>query len=150
LAIGYSLDEIDNDITKSTPASFEPALDYVVVKVPRFAFEKFPEADVRLTTTMKSVGEVMAIGRSFPEALQKAMRSLEKVGATFTWQQMNKDDLLKKIQIPTEFRLQQVQMAMANGATVDEVYQATKIDRWFLEQINQINHQADLVQNLLN
>ena len=145
LAIGYSLDEIDNDITKSTPASFEPALDYVVVKVPRFAFEKFPEADVRLTTTMKSVGEVMAIGRSFPEALQKAMRSLEKVGATFTWQQMNKDDLLKKIRIPTEFRLQQVQMAMANGATVDEVYQATKIDRWFLEQINQINHQADLV-----
>jgi len=96
LAIGYSLDEIDNDITKSTPASFEPALDYVVVKVPRFAFEKFPEADVRLTTTMKSVGEVMAIGRSFPEALQKAMRSLEKVGATFTWQQMDKDDLLKK------------------------------------------------------
>ena len=145
LAIGYSLDEIDNDITKSTPASFEPALDYVVVKVPRFAFEKFPEADVRLTTTMKSVGEVMAIGRSFPEALQKAMRSLEKVGATFTWQPMDKDDLLEKIQIPTEFRLQQVQMAMANGATVDEVYQATKIDRWFLEQINQINHQADLV-----
>ena len=145
LAIGYSLDEIDNDITKSTPASFEPALDYVVVKVPRFAFEKFPEADVRLTTTMKSVGEVMAIGRSFPEALQKALRSLEKVGATFTWQQMNKDDLLKKMQIPTEFRLQQVQMAMANGATVDEVYQATKIDPWFLEQINQINLQADSV-----
>ncbi|MSO25659.1 MAG: carbamoyl-phosphate synthase large subunit [Candidatus Nanopelagicaceae bacterium] len=145
LAIGYSLDEIDNDITKSTPASFEPALDYVVVKVPRFAFEKFPEADVRLTTSMKSVGEVMAIGRSFPEALQKALRSLEKVGATFTWQQMNKDDLLQKIQIPTEFRLQQVQMAMANGATMDEVYQATKIDPWFLEQINQINHQADIV-----
>ena len=145
LAIGYSLDEIDNDITKSTPASFEPALDYVVVKVPRFAFEKFPEADVRLTTTMKSVGEVMAIGRSFPEALQKALRSLEKVGATFTWQQMNKDELLKKMQFPTEFRLQQVQMALANGATVDEVYQATKIDPWFLEQINQINHQADSV-----
>ena len=145
LAIGYSLDEIDNDITKSTPASFEPALDYVVVKVPRFAFEKFPEADVRLTTTMKSVGEVMAIGRSFPEALQKALRSLEKVGATFTWQQMNKDDLLQQMKIPTEFRLQQVQMAMANGATVDEVYQATKIDPWFLEQINQINHQADSV-----
>ena len=145
LAIGYSLDEIDNDITKSTPASFEPALDYVVVKVPRFAFEKFPEADVRLTTTMKSVGEVMAIGRSFPEALQKALRSLEKAGATFTWQQMNKDELLKKMKIPTEFRLQQVQMAMANGATVDEVYQATKIDPWFLEQINQLNHQADSV-----
>ena len=145
LAIGYSLDEIDNDITKSTPASFEPALDYVVVKVPRFAFEKFPESYVRLTTTMKSVGEVMAIGRSFPEALQKALRSLEKMGATFTWQQMNKDELLKKMKIPTEFRLQQVQMAMANGATVDEVYQATKIDPWFLEQINQINYQADSV-----
>ena len=94
---------------------------------------------------MKSVGEVMAIGRSFPEALQKALRSLEKMGATFTWQQMNKDELLKKMKIPTEFRLQQVQMAMANGATVDEVYQATKIDPWFLEQINQINHQADSV-----
>lgn len=78
LAIGYSLDEIKNDITKMTPASFEPTLDYIVVKVPRFAFEKFPEADPRLTTTMKSVGEAMAIGRSFPEALQKALRSLEK------------------------------------------------------------------------
>lgn len=145
LAIGYSLDEIDNDITKSTPASFEPALDYVVVKVPRFAFEKFPEADIRLTTTMKSVGEVMAIGRSFPEALQKAMRSLEKSGAIFTWQQMNKQDLLTKIKVPTEFRMQQVQMAMANGATLQEVHQATKIDPWFLEQINLINLQADLI-----
>lgn len=145
LAIGYSLNEIDNDITKSTPASFEPALDYVVVKVPRFAFEKFPEADIRLTTTMKSVGEVMAIGRSFPEALQKAMRSLEKSGAIFTWQQMNKEDLLTKIKVPTEFRMQQVQMAMANGATLQEVHQITKIDPWFLEQINLINLQADLI-----
>ena len=85
LAIGYTLDEIQNDITKSTPASFEPTLDYVVVKVPRFAFEKFPEADTRLTTTMKSVGEAMAIGRSFPEALQKALRSVEKKGTSFHW-----------------------------------------------------------------
>jgi carbamoyl-phosphate synthase large subunit len=88
LAIGYSLDEIRNDITQETPASFEPTLDYVVVKVPRFNFEKFPAADNRLTTTMKSVGEAMAIGRSFPEALQKALRSLEKKGSSFSWDQI--------------------------------------------------------------
>ena len=97
LAIGYTLDEIENDITKSTPASFEPSLDYVVVKVPRFAFEKFAEADPRLTTTMKSVGEAMAIGRSFPEALQKALRSLEKNGASFSWKDGNLSDLMKKM-----------------------------------------------------
>ncbi len=147
LAIGYTLDEIENDITKSTPASFEPALDYVVVKVPRFAFEKFPEADTRLTTTMKSVGEAMAIGRSFPEALQKALRSLEKVGASFTWRTENLSDLLAKIGIPTEFRLQQVQSALFNGASVDEVYEITKIDPWFLEQIRLINDQAALIAN---
>ena len=147
LAIGYTLDEIENDITKSTPASFEPALDYVVVKVPRFAFEKFPEADTRLTTTMKSVGEAMAIGRSFPEALQKALRSLEKVGASFTWRIENLSDLLGKIGIPTEFRLQQVQSALFNGASVDEVYEITKIDPWFLEQIRLINDQAALIAN---
>ena len=83
LAVGYTLDEIPNDITEQTPASFEPTLDYVVVKVPRFAFEKFPAADATLTTTMKSVGEAMAIGRNFPEALQKALRSLEKKGSQF-------------------------------------------------------------------
>ena len=101
LAIGYTLDEIDNDITKSTPASFEPSLDYIVVKVPRFAFEKFPEADIRLTTTMKSVGEAMAIGRSFPEALQKALRSLEKSGASFTWNGGDLGVLMKQIATPT-------------------------------------------------
>src|SRR5919197_3241037 len=85
VAIGYTLDEIPNDITRQTPASFEPTLDYVVVKVPRFAFEKFPAADATLTTHMKSVGEAMAIGRSFPEALQKALRSLEKAGTSFDW-----------------------------------------------------------------
>ena len=142
LAIGYTLDEIDNDITKSTPASFEPSLDYVVVKVPRFAFEKFAEADPRLTTTMKSVGEAMAIGRSFPEALQKALRSLEKVGASFTWSGGNLVNLMKQIGTPTEFRLQQVQLAMHLGATVAQVYEITKIDPWFLEQINLINQEA--------
>jgi carbamoyl-phosphate synthase large subunit len=142
LAIGYTLDEIENDITKSTPASFEPALDYVVVKVPRFAFEKFPEADTRLTTTMKSVGEAMAIGRSFPEALQKALRSLEKIGAGFKWQKAELSELMEQIKTPTEFRLQQVQLALFNGAAILDVYAATKIDPWFLEQISLINNQA--------
>ena len=147
LAIGYTLDEIENDITKSTPASFEPSLDYVVVKVPRFAFEKFPEADIRLTTTMKSVGESMAIGRSFPEALQKALRSLEKNGSNFSWQQADLQTLLAQIGTPTEFRLQQVQSAMHNGASVEDVYKITKIDRWFLEQIHLINDQAMVIKN---
>ena len=147
LAIGYTLDEIDNDITKSTPASFEPSLDYVVVKVPRFAFEKFAEADPKLTTTMKSVGEAMAIGRSFPEALQKALRSLEKVGASFTWGEGNLVNLMKQIGIPTEFRLQQVQLAMHLGATIDQVYQQTKIDPWFLAQIELINKEAKQIEN---
>ena len=147
LAIGYTLDEIDNDITKSTPASFEPSLDYVVVKAPRFAFEKFPEADSRLTTTMKSVGEAMAIGRSFPEAMQKALRSLEKSGASFTWNDGNLPELMKKMTIPTEFRLQQVQQALHLGASIDEVFQATKIDPWFLEQINLINLEAQQLKN---
>lgn len=142
LAIGYTLDEITNDITKTTPASFEPSLDYVVVKVPRFAFEKFPGADPRLTTTMKSVGEAMAIGRSFPEALQKALRSLEKKGASFSWGNGDLAELLKVIGIPTEFRLQQVQQALFLGASVDEVFSITKIDPWFLEQIRLINQKA--------
>jgi len=144
LAIGYSLDEIQNDITQSTPASFEPTLDYIVVKVPRFAFEKFPEADGRLTTTMKSVGEAMAIGRSFPEALQKALRSVEKKGTSFSWNDTgeSKAELLKLATVPTEFRLQQVQRASALGATVDELFQATKIDPWFLAQIEAINQLA--------
>ena len=146
LAIGYTLDEIENDITKSTPASFEPALDYVVVKVPRFAFEKFPEADTTLTTTMKSVGEAMAIGRSFPEALQKALRSIEKNGYTFDWSDGNLANLMKQIQIPNENRLQQVQKALHLGATIQEVNAATKIDPWFLEQIQIINEMAKRLQ----
>ena len=146
LAIGYTLDEIKNDITQVTPASFEPTLDYIVVKAPRFAFEKFPDADPRLTTTMKSVGEAMAIGRSFPEALMKALRSLERKEAIFQFpsdiSQIDKAALLKSMQIPTEYRLQQVQRAMWAGAQIDEIFAATKIDRWFLHQIELINHRA--------
>jgi carbamoyl-phosphate synthase large subunit len=140
LAIGYWLDEIPNDITKKTPASFEPTLDYIVVKIPRFAFEKFPEADSRLTTTMKSVGEAMAFGRSFPEALQKAMRSLERKNAVFTWNFENQlPELLQQIQVPTENRLLQVQKALALGASIDVVHDKSGIDPWFLAQIQEIN-----------
>jgi carbamoyl-phosphate synthase large subunit len=159
LAIGYSLDEIQNDITQSTPASFEPTLDYIVVKVPRFAFEKFAEADPRLTTTMKSVGEAMAIGRSFPEALQKALRSVEKKGTSFSWNAptLSRDELSKAVMIPTEFRLQQVQQLMHLGASVEDLHELTKIDPWFLSQIELINLMAleiksasDLSADLLN
>ncbi len=148
LAIGYTLDEIQNDITKSTPASFEPTLDYVVVKVPRFAFEKFVDADLRLTTTMKSVGEAMAIGRSFSEALMKALRSLERKEAIFTWPQVSeqeKQNLLISMKIPTEYRLQQVQKAMWAGASIEEVFNSTKIDPWYLRQIELINQQATTI-----
>ena len=147
LAIGYTLDEIQNDITKVTPASFEPTLDYIVVKAPRFAFEKFADADPRLTTTMKSVGEAMAIGRSFPEALQKALRSLERKEAVFTFpsdkSQINVDSLLDSMRIPTEYRLQQVQQAMWAGASITQIHEATKIDPWYLEQLHLINEKAD-------
>ena len=148
LAIGYTLDEIQNDITQVTPASFEPTLDYVVVKVPRFAFEKFADADPRLTTTMKSVGEAMAIGRSFSEALMKALRSLERKEAVFSWPDIGPAELsslLQLIKIPTEYRLQQVQKAMWAGASIDQVYEATKIDRWYLRQIEIINEQALII-----
>ena len=148
LAIGYTLDEIQNDITKVTPASFEPTLDYVVVKMPRFAFEKFADADPRLTTTMKSVGEAMAIGRSFSEALMKALRSLERKEAIFTWPEVTQaelSDLMQSMKIPTEYRLQQVQKAMWAGATIDEVFEATKIDPWYLRQIEIINSQAAVI-----
>jgi carbamoyl-phosphate synthase large subunit len=146
LAIGYTLNEIENDITKVTPASFEPTLDYVVVKAPRFAFEKFPDADPRLTTTMKSVGEAMAIGRSFPEALMKALRSLERKESIFTFPREISDQkvstLLSQLGTPTEYRLQQVQQVLWAGISVDEVFEKTKIDRWFLTQIQLINDAA--------
>jgi carbamoyl-phosphate synthase large subunit len=146
LAVGHTLDEIRNDITRETPASFEPSLDYVVVKAPRFAFEKFPGADETLTTHMKSVGEAMAIGRSFPEALQKALRSLERPGAAFSWapepetltaeeRAARKDELLRRAARPHDGRLRAVQQAMRAGATIEEVHEATAIDPWFLAQI---------------
>ncbi|MCS5506043.1 carbamoyl-phosphate synthase large subunit [Curtobacterium flaccumfaciens] len=150
LAIGYRLDEIENDITKVTPASFEPTLDYVVVKTPRFAFEKFPAADATLTTTMKSVGEAMAIGRNYATALQKSLRSLEKRGSSFHWDtpaaELDKDALLTKSSIPTDGRIVTVQQALVAGATADEVFEATKIDPWFIDQIVLINEVADEVR----
>ncbi|WP_166864510.1 MULTISPECIES: carbamoyl-phosphate synthase large subunit [unclassified Salinibacterium] len=147
LAIGYRLDEIPNDITKVTPASFEPTLDYIVVKVPRFAFEKFPSADATLTTTMKSVGEAMAIGRNYSTALQKALRSLEKRGSSFHWgeQTHSKEELLEISKTPTDGRIISVQQALRLGATVEEVFEATKIDPWFIDQIVLINEVADQI-----
>jgi carbamoyl-phosphate synthase large subunit len=139
LAIGYTLDEIPNDITGVTPAAFEPSLDYVVVKIPRFAFEKFPGADPRLTTTMKSVGEVMALGRNFPEALGKAMRSTETAAAGFwTGPQPSTADpaeLLEALRTPVDGRLYLAEAALRAGATVDEVAAASGFDPWFVDQI---------------
>jgi carbamoyl-phosphate synthase large subunit len=145
LAVGYTLDEIPNDITEQTPASFEPALDYVVVKVPRFAFEKFPAADDTLTTTMKSVGEAMAIGRNFPEALNKALRSLEKKGSQFdfTTPPGDKGELLARAARPTDGRINTVMDAIRAGAGREEIFEATKIDPWFTDQLFLINEIAE-------
>ncbi|GAA4472747.1 carbamoyl-phosphate synthase large subunit [Rhodococcus olei] len=141
LAIGYTLDEIVNDITKETPACFEPTLDYVVVKAPRFAFEKFPGADGTLTTTMKSVGEAMSIGRNFTEAFGKVLRSLETKRAGY-WTgpevEGTLDELLEAITVPTDGRIYQVARALELGATVEQVFEATAIDPWFLDQMQQI------------
>jgi len=137
LAIGYTLDEIPNDITGQTPASFEPALDYVVVKVPRFAFEKFPGADPALTTHMKSVGEAMAIGRSFAEALQKALRSLEAASAPFrfTPPRAGATALLERCRTPHDGRLGTMMQALLAGATAGQVADATGVDPWFVDQL---------------
>jgi carbamoyl-phosphate synthase large subunit len=141
LAVGYTLDEIPNDITRKTPAAFEPTLDYVVVKVPRFAFEKFPGADPVLTTHMKSVGEAMAIGRNFSEALGKALRSMETKAAGF-WTTPEEDlpteELIERAAVPTDGRLYWVERALRGGVPVDELSRATGIDPWFLDQIAQI------------
>jgi len=149
LAIGYTLNEIPNDITKETPASFEPTLDYVVVKIPRFAFEKFPGADTTLTTHMKSVGEAMAIGRNFSEALQKSLRSLEKKDAPFDFSDVKESakELVKTAARPTDGRINTVQRAMWAGASVAELHESTKIDPWFLDQIQLINEIALEVKN---
>ncbi|NUS63138.1 MAG: carbamoyl-phosphate synthase large subunit [Saccharothrix sp.] len=138
LAIGYTLDEIRNDITGETPASFEPTLDYVVVKVPRFAFEKFPGADRTLTTTMKSVGEAMSIGRSFIEALGKALRSMETKAGGF-WTTPDPDETLEStleaLEKGHDGRLYTLERALRLGATIEQVYEASKIDPWFIEQV---------------
>jgi carbamoyl-phosphate synthase large subunit len=139
LAIGYTLDEIPNDITRKTPAAFEPTLDYVVVKIPRFAFEKFPGADPELTTTMKSVGEAMALGRTFPQALNKAMRSMETAAAGF-WTRPDppgatRESTLQALRTPHDGRLYTVERALRLGATVAEVAEASGIDPWFVDQI---------------
>ncbi|GAA3771750.1 carbamoyl-phosphate synthase large subunit [Microbacterium kribbense] len=148
LAIGYRLDEIPNDITRVTPASFEPTLDYVVVKVPRFNFEKFPAADATLTTTMKSVGEAMAIGRNYATALQKALRSLEKRGSSFHWgdEHRSVQELIEVSKTPTDGRIVVIQQALRHGATVAQMFEATKMDPWFLDQIVLINEVAGAVQ----
>ena len=149
LAIGYTLDEIVNDITKETPACFEPTLDYVVVKAPRFAFEKFPGADPTLTTTMKSVGEAMSLGRNFIEALGKVMRSLETTRAGF-WTKPDPDgdldEVLTRLQTPTEGRLYDIELALRLGASVEQVAEATGVDPWFVAQIGELEMlRAELV-----
>ncbi|MGY1552396.1 carbamoyl-phosphate synthase large subunit [Microbacterium sp. A588] len=148
LALGYRLDEIPNDITGVTPASFEPTLDYVVVKVPRFAFEKFPAADATLTTTMKSVGEAMAIGRNYATALQKALRSLEKRGSSFHWGEESRsvEELLSISETPTDGRIVVLQQALRKGATIEQAFEATAIDPWFIDQIVLINEVAEHVR----
>ncbi len=142
LAIGYTLDELDNDITGVTPASFEPTIDYVVTKIPRFAFEKYKGADTTLTTQMKSVGEAMAIGRTFHESLQKALRSLETGISGFDEQEIpggsDRNSLIAAVSRPTEKRLLNVGQAFREGLTVDEIHNASKIDKWFLRQISEI------------
>jgi carbamoyl-phosphate synthase large subunit len=137
LAVGYTLDEIPNDITKKTPASFEPTIDYVVVKIPKWAFEKFPGVEDSLGTQMKSVGEVMAIGRTFKEAFLKGVRSLERRGAVFTGYP-DDDTLRRKLIIPNAERIHYLDAAFERGWTMDEIYELTGIDRWFLTQLKQI------------
>ena len=142
LAVGYKLDEIKNDITRETPACFEPTIDYCVVKVPRFTFEKFPQADATLTTRMKSVGEAMAIGRTFKEALQKALRSLEIKRFGLLGDGADRDvdleTLRLKLTIPNAERIFYIAQALQKGASIEEVYELTKIDRWFLRNVQQI------------
>ncbi|MDO5743392.1 MAG: carbamoyl-phosphate synthase large subunit, partial [Micrococcaceae bacterium] len=150
LSLGYTLDEIPNDITLKTPAAFEPALDYVVVKVPRFAFEKFPAADATLTTTMKSVGEAMSIGRNFTEALQKALRSLEQKGSELEFNapmDFEVDELLEASVKGSTARLANVQRALLGGASIERVFEKTAIDPWYLDQLALINETAAMIRS---
>ncbi|PAW70316.1 MAG: carbamoyl phosphate synthase large subunit [Verrucomicrobiia bacterium Tous-C5FEB] len=143
LAVGYTLDELPNDITRETPASFEPTIDYVVTKIPRFTFEKFPTANPVLTTSMKSVGEAMAIGRTFKESMQKCLRSLETGRWGFGFdskepQNATKEEITRKLQIPNAERIFWLQTAFVNGWSVEEVHAATAIDPWFLQHLKEI------------
>ncbi|MBI3592866.1 MAG: carbamoyl-phosphate synthase large subunit, partial [Nitrospirae bacterium] len=138
LAVGYTLDEIKNDITRETPASFEPAIDYVVTKIPRFTFEKFPEADSTLTTQMKSVGEVMSIGRTFKESLQKALRSLEIGSAGLEPVNTGAEEIRSKLKTPNAERLWYIAQALRCGITVQEIFSLTSVDPWFLHNMKQI------------
>jgi carbamoyl-phosphate synthase large subunit len=138
LAVGYTLDEIRNDITRETPASFEPTIDYVVTKIPRFTFEKFPDADSTLTTQMKSVGEAMSIGRTFKESLQKALRSLEIGSSGFESSDMSIEKVKAKLMMPNSERIWYVAEAIRKGMGIDEIYSLTWIDPWFLHNIRQI------------
>jgi len=153
LAVGYLLEEIRNDITRETPACFEPTIDYVVVKVPRFAFEKFAAADPTLNTQMKSVGEAMAIGRTFKESLQKALRSLEvgrsglggdgkpwRIGQDVYGDRdiLPREVITQKLSVPNAERVFFLRHALRAGFTIDEIFDHTKIDRWFLTQIKEI------------
>jgi len=148
LAVGYTLDEIPNDITKETPASFEPTIDYCVVKIPRFTFEKFPGSDTTLTISMKSVGETMAIGRTFKEALQKGLRGLEISVAGL--EDLKSPDIMEgiinKLSIPGPDRIFYIKYAFQKGMTVDEIYEFTKIDRWFLHNIKEIIEVEDKIK----
>jgi len=147
LAVGYRLHELPNDITRKTKACFEPTIDYVVTKVPRFAFEKFPEADATLTTQMKSVGETMAIGRTFKESFQKALRGLEVGSFGFgcdgkdlwgTADQPSEDEIREKLSIPNDQRVWHLRYALKSGMSIDEIYELTAIDPWFLDQLTEI------------
>ncbi|MEE9549563.1 MAG: carbamoyl-phosphate synthase large subunit, partial [Candidatus Binatia bacterium] len=156
LAVGYNLDEISNDITRETPACFEPTIDYVVVKIPRFTFEKFPQAKDILTTQMKSVGEAMAIGRTFKEALQKAMRSLEidsygfeeKIDFEGNSRQKNLDLVRQRLMTPSAQRLWHLADAFRLGLPVQEIYGLTKIDPWFLNHVRQIVDAEEEIKKL--
>jgi carbamoyl-phosphate synthase large subunit len=149
LAVGYTLDEIPNDITKETPASFEPSIDYCVVKIPRFTFEKFPDTSPIIGTSMKSVGETMAIGRTFKEALQKGLRSLEvgRAGLGADGKEFIKEELLiEKLKYPNDRRIFYIKAALKKGMPVEEVYQLTKVDPWFLENIKEIIEEEERIK----
>jgi carbamoyl-phosphate synthase large subunit len=159
LAVGYRLDELKNDITRETPACFEPTIDYVVTKIPRWTFEKFPDADPTLTTQMKSVGETMAIGRTFKESLQKALRGLEtgrfglgcdRVDRWGTPQQPGTDEILAKLATPNHERIWFIRYAFKVGLSLEEIYQRTKIDPWFLDNIREIVEMEDRLRSCPN